>query len=469
MKVKKKKPIFVFQAAGETLKVIKALFGDHSLELAAVEQEVISKNDDEDLSQKLSRALKKLGYGNNLLILSLPRNFATLRFIKIPSVNPEEIERIVCLQASTFLPYPSAELITGYETAFVDKEGYSHINLIIVHKDVIQRYINLLEGLNIRNFSIVLSSYGICNLYTYLQPEAVGLVMVVDIDSAQAELDIIENKKLVFSRYFNLDLSQSNWKDLLTNEINKTKDAFLKEVSKENLAKVVVISSGKRLPENWQTASPFIVEELKYLEKIKYPEEIASRISNSEYSFASLVGFALKDVPESLSLLPNDLKAKIKANSNRKEKLRLALLSSGIIALLAIGLLKNLDNKSKYLARLKTEMAKIAQEARPLDEIDKRFEFMQKRQQKKPSTLDVFSEIQRIIPASVSLVNFSYEEDVQLILRGQSPALNSIVSFVSELEKSVVFKNFDVKIRYATQKKASAGEIVDFEIDCVKR
>ena len=54
-------------------------------------------------------------------------------------------------------------------------------------------------------------------------------------------------------------------------------------------------------------------------------------------------------------------------------------------------------------------------------------------------------------------------------MRGQAQELNSVLAFVAQLEGSAVFKKFNVKIRYATKKKIVSGEIVDFEIACLKR
>jgi len=469
MKTEKKKPIFVFQVTNETLKVIKGISIRNSLELIAAEVEVITKNDDNDLSQKLGLVLKKLGYNNRPIIVALPRNSATLRFIKIPSVDPEEIDKILSLQASTFLPYPSTELITGYQTILVDNQGCSQVNLIIVHKDIIKRYIDLFEKLNIKNFTIALSSWGIANLYNYFYPQDSGMVMIADIDSTQVELDIIDKKKIVFSRYFNLNLFQSANQNILANEINKTQDAFLKEVTKESLGKIVVISQGKELSKNWQVALPLPVEELKYLDKLNCSKEALSRISSYEHSFASLIGFILKEVPVSLDLLPTDLKENRRRLIERNEKLRLALLFLGVVILLTIGVLKNIDNKIKYLKQQNSEIVNIGNEARPLEDIQRRFEFMGKRQQKKPSALEIFSALYKVVPPGVVLVNFSYEEDNQIILRGQSPTHDSVFAFAAGIEKSPVFSKFKPKIRYATQKRTVSGEVVDFEIICVRK
>ncbi len=96
--------------------------------------------------------------------------------------------------------------------------------------------------------------------------------------------------------------------------------------------------------------------------------------------------------------------------------------------------------------------------------IEKRLEILGKYSQKKPSVLEALYELHQLIPGEVSLVNFIYEEGGQITLRGQTRELNSVFAFVSQLEESLVFKNFSIKVRYATKKNTPAGEIIEFEI-----
>ena len=77
--------------------------------------------------------------------------------------------------------------------------------------------------------------------------------------------------------------------------------------------------------------------------------------------------------------------------------------------------------------------------------------------------------LHQIMPAEVSLLSLDYDEDSQVTLRGQAPELNSVFALVGKLEESEVFKNFNVKVRYATKKKIQESEIIDFEIACSKK
>lgn len=468
-----KKATFVCQLIENSLKVIKYLpITSSERKFINLETETIPADiDDKNLAERINRLFKKLGYGNNPVVVSLPRSEVSCRYLKIPSQAPGEIEKIIGLQAPHYLPYPAEELIIGYQIISTDKEGYSDVNLIITHRNVIERYIKMFRALKTKRFVIVLSSYGICNFYSHINSQESATVMIVDADSHQAELAVSGRRKLLFSRSFKLNRLKTDWENLFIEEINKTRDAYLKEVSKEPPRKIIVLGTGtisaglaERLSKN--TGLP--VEVLHYNEKINIPESLLNKMVNSDSSFLSLIGLGMEAVTGSLNLLPKDIKEQVRKTTHARERLGIILLISGIILIWTLGTTKNLDNKARYLERLKVELDKIAKEAGALEEIEKRFQILENQALKKSSGLDMLYELHKIMTDQVSLVSFSYEEDNQVILRGQTPQMSPVFALVSQLEKSPVFKDLNIKIRYATKKKTQTGEIVDFEIICLK-
>lgn len=474
MKVKHKNAIFICQFTESALKVLKCRPGRNlRLEFLGAEVESISLNpEDKQLVEKLSQVLQRLGYQRHPLIISLSRSQATCRYLKIPSQAPEEIERIVHLQASQYLPYPAAELITAYQIIRVDREGYAHINLVIAHEDIIGRYLDICKELKIPFAKIVLSSYGISNFSGYHSCQDSGLAMILDIDFAQAELIITNRRKLVFSRAFKMNWQQSDWQRVFGEEVKRTTDAYFREIAKEQPAKIFLSGVSKTIEEcaailNKQMDAP--VQIMAYDERLNFPLALLKRIADSGCSFTSLIGLALRPVEDSLILLPADLKEERRRFFLSKERLKLILFILSIIFILGIGLIKNLDNKAIHLQQLKIEVDKIAKTARPLEEIEKRFRFMESRLRKAPSALEIVYELSRATPDEVKLTVLNYEEDNQVVLRGQSQELDAVFAFLEELKKAKAFKNFEIKIRYASKKKAQAGEFVDFEIVCLKK
>jgi len=475
IKTSQKKDIFICQITEGALKLIRCLYNQKSKKTAfnALSLEPLALNaDNKRIAEKLSAALKKLGYNNQPVILSLPRQYAALRYLKIPSQQPQEIERIVNLQAPHYLPYQLSELITGYQVISTDKQGYSGINMVVVHTDVVKRHLDIFREAKIREFKIVLSSYGLCNLYHYLYPEEDLPVMAVDIDSSQIELAIVSRGKLLFSRSFKLSNTHFEQDKIFIEEIEKTRNAYSKDVPGGALKKITIFGGRVSLEEFAQALKKRIdlpVEISNYNEKIGLEEALISRISHSEGSFAGLFGLGLENIPEALNLIPQNIKELSRKNSRRREYVRSALFIIGAILILMLAISKSLDNKAKYLSGLKLELNKIVKEAKPLEDIDRRLKLLENRLQKKPSGLDALFEAQGVAPANISLLSLAYEEDGEVILRGQAPELNFVLTYLAELEKSPVFKDFNIKIRYATKKNTQRGEMVEFEINCLRK
>jgi Tfp pilus assembly PilM family ATPase/Tfp pilus assembly protein PilN len=474
MKDKFKNSIFICQITENYLKAIKCLSHNKSKAgFVGLETESIPADiDDKKLSEILNQVFKKLDYRLNPIIVSLPRALATCRYLKVPASGPEEIENIAQLQASRYLPYPAQDLITAFQRVSTDNEGFSHINLVIVHRATIERYLRVFKDLKPAKISMVLSSYGLNSLYSYVRPDDAGPVVVVELDSQQVEIAIISSKKLLFSRSFKLARTAANWPDLLIEQINRTRDVFLKEIPQEAPQKIVLVGSQRALsglPDNLSRQMSLAIEVLPFTEQVNLTEEVKNNILNQEHSFAGLIGLGLREPEGSLNLLPEEMKKAIKNIAQRKRILHTSLSISVIILVLGLGIAKDLDNKSRYLARLKTELNKIQDEAKPLEDIEKRFALLAGQVSKKQTGLDMLYELHQVIPDEISLASLSIEEAKVVILHGQAPELNSVSVFVERLEKSAAFKGFDVKVRYATAKKTQSRDVIDFEIVCLRK
>ncbi|MCX5699844.1 MAG: PilN domain-containing protein [Candidatus Omnitrophica bacterium] len=428
--------------------------------------------DKETLSLNLGQILKELDFRDNPLIVSLPRAQATCRYLKIPSKIPSEVEQIASLQAPRYLPYQANELITAYQPILVDQDGYTHINLFIAHRDVIEDYTKIFKKLNVKNYSVFLSSVGLLNLYYTLNPQIKSSAILIDIDADQAQIAIVNKDNFFFSRSFKVPRNLPEWENVITQEINKTRNACLKETSYQDPEKIVIFGS----PDNFQSLTEIVnkqtaipVEIFPYWQKLSFPQVLLNQVSGSGVSYAHLVGLGLKSIPESASLLPPEIRSQARNNLKAREKLRVVYFLLCVVIIFALGVLKNIDNKVRFLGYVKAELNKIEKDARSIEGLQERVEFVEKSHQKKPSALDILYELHQIIPEEVVLTNFSYDQSGQIVLRGQTPQMNNIFEFVTRLEQSAVFRSFETKVRYASNKKSSVGDLIDFEIGGVKK
>ncbi|MDD5595496.1 MAG: pilus assembly protein PilM [Candidatus Omnitrophica bacterium] len=467
-----KNTVFILQVTDSAFKAIKCS-KDAKKEFLGLESETFPEGiDNQKLIEKLSSALHKLGINNNPVVLSLSRNQATCRHITIPAQSPQEIAKIATLQAPRYLPYPINELITGYQVIKAQPGGYSAVNLVIVHKDVISRYLEIFKALKVKQFSIHLGSYGICNLYNYLFAQEALPVMIIDVDFNQVELVVIAERKMVFSRYFKLNRSREDWKFTFVEEVNRSRETYAKEFLREFSQKILILGSGKIVQDCYNLLKekiPLTIEQVDFYKKINLSEPLIQKIQSSGCSFTSLFGFGLEAPEETLNLLPLEAREKGAQLNVYRKGLKAFFFVAFISLVWIIAIVKNLDNKSKYLQRLKNELDKISKEARPLEEIEKRSKILQGQSAKRASSLDLLTACFKSLPNLAYLTSFSYEEGNQVILRGQAQELNPVFVFVSALEKAPELKNFNIKVRYASKRKTKTGEMVDFEIACLNK
>jgi len=465
------KAVLVCQFGQDAFKAVKFLSGAREVAgLEAVDLSAAEAKKDE--VRIVSALLKKPAYRNLPVIVCLPRYKITFRFLKkVPAQSPGEIENIVLLQASRCLPYPAEELISGYQIVSMDQDGCSDVNMAVVHEQAVEHALEAFKGQRYPRICVSVSSYGLLNFYNYLKPGDNEAVMLVDADADYPEIAITKGTVLLFSRAFKLDRGTAGWQEIFIGEINKTQAAYFKEMSVKPPEKLVLLGCGKTrddLLDVLNNQPGFSVSAPGY-GPVKFAAGLKEQNNNTDFSFASLVGLGIKDCQESLNFVPARLKDISKKSTRRKEFLRLGLFIFGIAVILGLGIARNLDDKSAYLAWLKGRLNSIAKEAGPLEEMERKLNAIEGRTQRSPTVLDALHELYRLVRPPVTLMAFSYEEADRLVIRGQSPELDPVFDLAGRLERSAAFGDFAVKVNYVTKKMTASGEVSDFEIECLRK
>ncbi len=462
--IREKNILFICQLDESWVRIVKCPKAWKDLKrqpLVFHNEPVVPGEDDEILSAKIAAAFKKLGFNNNPLTISLPRNQATCRYSKIPSQDIGEIEKITNFYASRYLPYPAEELVSGYQVISYGKDGYSRVNQVVAHKGIIERHLRIFKNLKFRRINIILSSYGLVNLYNYFNSEESLPAVVINSDFSRVELAVIQNKKLIFSRSLKIPSGENIFGAVLGEEINKSVDAYLKETACLAPAKIVWLNTRGSSGE----------AEKAFNQSVSLPVEILDvneRIGIFEAGFSSFIGLGLKEPEESLSLLTQDIKNKVKESKRLNRRRVNLLLSAGVIFIWLVAFFKDLGNKKVYLSGIKTELNKISVEAKDLEELDKYFKFLEEKGKNKLSIADMLYQLNIALPADIFLTGLIYEENFRVVIRGQAGELNSVFVFTSQLEEMEPFKALSPKVRFATHKKTRDAEFIEFEILCVK-
>ncbi|HTY44650.1 MAG TPA: hypothetical protein VMD52_01495 [Patescibacteria group bacterium] len=428
---------------------------------------------DADSCAQLRQALRDIGYRKGSFLLCIPRSQATCRYLKVPASVPSEIEKIISLQASTYLPYPAHELIIGYQVISVDKEGYSYLNVVIVHKSVIERYLQTARAAGARKIAVVLSSYGLVSLYNRFGRYDNGSVLLIACDSHQAELAVAGHKKLLFSRHIRLDGHPHDWQQELVTQVRKTREAYAEEVHGAVLHKIAILGKGspqESFSETLGRESVLPVENIMYAGQLGLGDSDAQTIVGSSGSLTGFLGLGLSRLPGSLNLLTAEMKQQASRFRFIGQALEMLLAAAAIVAMLALAHANMLRYKTGHLNRLRSQIGALEPQAKPLDELERRLRALDNRAHQKPAVLDILYALHTVLPPDISLSSFGYQEGARVILRGQAKALDGVVGLVAELGRAQEFKAFEIKVKYATiPKGGQSAEAVDFELVCSRK
>ncbi|MFH1245467.1 MAG: pilus assembly protein PilM [Candidatus Omnitrophota bacterium] len=430
---------------------------------------------EKDTISGLQEIIKQLKSPVGQLIVSIPRHKVTLRFIRIPSTNEKEIQSIVELQTLKELPFSKEEIVSDYMVSEVTGDGYSRVLIVIVHKQEIDFYLNLLRQAGLETEKITFSTEGLVLWYRRAAERVTtnNCLMLVELDADNTDIVILGNARIKFSRGISLGLSDltenPQLEGKLSEEIIRTIEAYKRqeegtaEIDKILVASAVGTTEGLADALGEKLGLP--CEGLTLLKDIPYAKGIFPLLYESEVSLCRLIGLVLDSDERRVNLLPLALQHEQRDQARRKRFTTSLALLTGIFLLSAVIVAKKINDKNIYLSYLNAEIKNTSAQARNVEGMLKKIELFALRSKLEGSSIDILRELYRLVsPKDILLSTFIYDEENKTMgLQGASVSMSVIFEFVNQLEKSEYFKN--VQLKYVSEKKANVGYL-DFKIEC---
>jgi hypothetical protein len=476
---KKKKIVTGIQIGNSWLKIIQVDISRNKKEVISVIKKDIKNLSVDKISKLIKSIAKDIKIDPSLLTISLPHYFVTTRTLELPSLNHEEIKDMVDLQIGKQTPYSSEDVISNYQIVDIGSiEGYSRVFLAIVHKDIVQRQLDILEKTGLTTDKVGLSSEGLLNWGQIIYKEASeeSPYILIDIGYNKSDFEIILHSKLVYSKSVSVGaVNFKNDKEAALDKLNKAINHFIYDyqnaIINQDIAKGII------------TGASLVIESLdsKILEKelgveievknqfdnISLKEGVEQDIEDDVFdvSLTGVSGLVLGGKDLDINFLPHELVIE-KEVKERARDIYIAGILLVLIPIFISGIfLERSYNKGAYLEKLESKLSEIKYEASKLEGKIKKIGVINKKSNIKSVSLNLLFELYNSILPEIYLASISYNGEDRIIIRGASSVMSQIFNFVDRLDKSDYFK--DVKTKYTNVKKTNEGEIVDFEIVCI--
>lgn len=427
-----------------------------------------------EIFKVFAQMLKEAASPVRVVNVIFPRRFATFVPLQLPTQSPEELTRIIDLQVLNWVPFTKDEIIYDYSVIHQNFAGYSNVLVVIINREKVKKYIDLISASGVRIDNLSVSSFGLIqwhsqqthpvenfrkNLATTAPTAALDpapqsppakIALIICIDHDNSEFCFCQGDKLLFSREVNIGFEdiQGAGKNYLLRQLRLTIAAYYRKNMGESIDEIRIVVARE------------ITSELLDLLKLEYSMPItvivvdintfAQRINSKNtapidatINWSPTIGsvFLRKST---INLLPKE----ISSNLLRNQVSQKSFFSMAVICLLVLLFAfseqiklwerqKELDAISEQLKGNQPQRAKAA-------EIYNGWEIIQRDIESRHPAISLLDRLNQLTPMDVSLLALTRSKDDTVQIEGVSLNESSINSWKEELKTSNVFENIDI-------------------------
>src|SRR5881398_3351244 len=192
--------------------------------------------------ERMGRAQMLIALGEMMNELQIKRgrvNYAVsgqsvfARFVKLPSVGEEKIEKIISFEAQQNVPFPIDEVVWDYQLVGGGMGEQIQVVIVAIKRDLIDEINNAVEETGLRSRILGVASMGLYNAFCYNYTDLQGCSLLVDIGARTTNVLFIEPGR-IFSRSLPLGssaitaaIAKEFGESFAAAETRKNRDAFV--------------------------------------------------------------------------------------------------------------------------------------------------------------------------------------------------------------------------------------------------
>ncbi|MEO6970649.1 MAG: Amuc_1101 family PilM-like pilus complex protein [Chthoniobacterales bacterium] len=185
------------------------------------------------VSEALSAMMRELGLKSGPIDYAVSGQSVFARFVKLPSVEQDKIERIITFEAQQNVPFPIEEVVWDYQLVGSDSVDKIEVVLVAIKADLLEGMNAAVEKAGLQTTLVDVATMALYNAFRFNYSELTGCSLVIDIGARTTNLLFVEPGK-VFSR--SIPIGGSSITSAIAKEFNepfsaaelrKTTDGFV--------------------------------------------------------------------------------------------------------------------------------------------------------------------------------------------------------------------------------------------------
>src|SRR6266566_4576726 len=151
------------------------------------------------ISATLREMMAELQIRHEAVNYAVPAQSVFARFVKLPAVEEEKIERIIAFEAQQNVPFPIDEVVWDYQLIGGGGDEQVQVVLVAIKTDLLDEINGAVEETGLRTAIVDVATMALYNAFRYNCADLGGCTLLVDIGARTTNLLFIEPQK-IFSR-----------------------------------------------------------------------------------------------------------------------------------------------------------------------------------------------------------------------------------------------------------------------------
>lgn len=440
---RKSNQISILQFDAHTLSRLKVQPAGDTIEVLAHEVQRGTWSTEAECAAALRAFAAQCALADEALYTIIPRHEATVRVLAMPSQNADEIASMVRLSAEEFVPYPADELIIAYSILQKLPGGESRVQITLVHRDIIQAHLRVLEAAGITPEQIYLSTACLATAFEMAALPADAPTALVSLGSTGIEVLVFSQGRLAFSRgvasvqdWAGEGDAAANAQEELAVEVRGSLAAYRRESEDGLGADNLLVTCDWTPAARW--AEALESDTGKDCMPVPMPAKLIS--AGSQHLQGSpwvAIGAALSALGRgryTVELLPQSVVA-----GRRMEGARLLYLRAGAMAavvLLSLGLLygQMVYSRSAYIAQLEAQRARLEPNAAGITAKQEQLLVLRRQVEQSGTPLEYLGALVQMAPEKgLNFTRINYARESGMEVYGRALALDDIHAFTERV------------------------------------
>ena len=134
---------------------------------------------------------------------AVPAQSVFARFVKLPGLEAEKIDKIISFEAQQNVPFPIDQVVWDYQIVGGGMGEQIQVVIVAIKRDLLDEINNVVEETGLRTSIVGVASMALYNAFCYNYPDLNGCSMLVDIGARTTNVLFIESGR-IFLRSFPL-------------------------------------------------------------------------------------------------------------------------------------------------------------------------------------------------------------------------------------------------------------------------